>query len=111
MARLSIHQLQIIGDELAIAWSDGKESYFKLEHLRRACPCAACAGEPDGLIGMAKPEVHYNDKSFVLRSCERVGGYALQPYWDDGHQTGLFSYDYLRSLEQPNAGSDTPAVP
>ncbi len=48
--------IQQIGEELAIAWNDGTESYLKLEMLRRACPCAACGGEPDvlraGQMGM-----------------------------------------------------------
>ncbi len=96
--RLAISQLQVIGSELAIAWSDGREQYFELETLRRACPCAACAGEPDGVIAMAKPQVLYNDRSFALRRIDRVGGYAIQPLWEDGHQTGLYSYDFLRAL-------------
>ncbi|MFZ4776576.1 MAG: gamma-butyrobetaine hydroxylase-like domain-containing protein [Terrimicrobiaceae bacterium] len=37
--------IQKIGTELAISWSDGLESYFPLEALRRKCPCAACEGE------------------------------------------------------------------
>ena len=37
--------LQVLGGELAIAWSDGSESYFKLSDLRRLCPCAECGGE------------------------------------------------------------------
>ena len=40
--RLEPANIQQIGDELAIVWNDGEESYFKLELLRRACPCAAC---------------------------------------------------------------------
>ena len=47
--RLEPINIQQIGDELAVAWSDGAESFLKLEMLRRACPCAACGGEPDVL--------------------------------------------------------------
>src|SRR3989454_8949279 len=39
--------LQPIGDELAIKWDDGSESFISLEKLRRACPCAGCKGEAD----------------------------------------------------------------
>ena len=49
--RLEPTNIQQIGDELAIAWNDGTESFIKLETLRRACPCAACGGEPDAEIG------------------------------------------------------------
>ena len=44
-----ITTLQIIGRELAIAWSDGHETYLSLEEVRKACPCAVCNGEPDVL--------------------------------------------------------------
>ena len=47
--RLEPTNIQQIGDELAVAWNDGTESFVKLEMLRRACPCAACGGEPDVL--------------------------------------------------------------
>ena len=44
---IGIQQSSVIGNELAIAWSDGSETYLGLEALRKACPCASCQGEPD----------------------------------------------------------------
>jgi DUF971 family protein len=90
--------IQQIGNELAIHWSDGVESFVKLEMLRRACPCAACGGEPDVLGHMTRPHVSYTDQSFELVGFELVGGYALQPRWTDGHNTGIYSFTYLRRL-------------
>lgn len=90
--------IQLIGSELAIRWNDGTESYLALELLRRACPCAACGGEPDVLGNISRPQVSYNEQSFVLRGWELVGGYAIQPRWEDGHNTGIYSYQYLRRL-------------
>lgn len=87
-----------IGDEVALAWSDGLESYVKHEVLRRACPCANCQGEPDALGRVVKPPVRYDDRSFTLTRFENIGGYAFQFYWADGHSTGLYSYEYLRKL-------------
>lgn len=104
MTRLTPTNVQQIGDELAIVWDDGVESYLPLEKLRRACPCAACGGEPDVLGNILRPEVTYTEESFVLRSCQNVGGYALQPTWSDGHGTGLYTFPYLRRL----AGAVTP---
>ena len=92
--------IQKIGSELAIAWSDGCESYLTLEFLRRHCPCAVCGGEPDVLGQVALPAVTYNERSFDLTSWQTVGGYAIQPRWADGHSTALYSYKYLRRLEQ-----------
>ena len=96
--RLSPANIQIIGDELAIAWNDGRESYLKLEFLRRHCPCAQCGGEPDVLGIVERPTVTYAPASFGLRSFEVVGGYALQPVWNDGHGSGLYTFAYLQKL-------------
>ena len=90
--------IQQIGNELAIQWNDGSESYLDLVLLRRACPCAACGGEPDVLGNILRPEVSYTDASFQLDSFVVVGGYALQPSWHDGHNTGIYSSQYLRRL-------------
>ncbi len=97
-ARLTPTSIQPIGSELAIAWSDGAESYLPLEALRRACPCAACGGEPDVLGHVVRPQVAYTPPSFILSGVAVVGGYALQPAWADGHGTGLYTFPYLRRL-------------
>jgi DUF971 family protein len=96
--RLQPTNLQLIGDELAISWSDGAESFLQVEFLRRACPCAACGGEPDVLGNVVRPHVTYTLESFVLRGWQLVGGYAVQPVWADGHNTGIYAYQYLRRL-------------
>ena len=99
--RLEPKNIQQIGNELAIQWNDGTESFFGLELLRRACPCAACGGEPDVLGNISRPHVSYSDDSFVLTSFNIVGGYAVQPRWRDGHETGIYSFQYLRRLSAP----------
>ena len=96
--RLEPTQIQQIGNELAIRWNDGAESYLTFEFLRRTCPCASCGGEPDVLGHVERPAVSYSEQSFELLSYDLVGGYALQPRWSDGHSTGLYSYQYLRRL-------------
>ena len=96
--RLSLTQVQTIGDELAIAWSDGTESFVRLEDLRRACPCAACGGEPDILGNVDRPDVHYTERSFELVRLGFVGGYAVQPLWGDGHGSGIYSFAFLQRL-------------
>jgi DUF971 family protein len=90
--------IQKIGTELAIAWSDGQETYLPLEALRRACPCASCGGEPDFLGRVARPEVRYARGSFELVGWQIVGGYGWQPRWGDGHSTGIYSFTYLQGL-------------
>jgi DUF971 family protein len=91
--------LQQIGGELAIKWEDGTEQFLALEALRRACPCAGCNGERDIMGQLHKgPEKPLSPRSFQLTRLELVGGYAVQPFWADGHASGLFSFDYLRRL-------------
>ncbi|MEY4386070.1 MAG: hypothetical protein RLY20_1353 [Verrucomicrobiota bacterium] len=97
IARMRAIDVQHIGNELAIKWDDGCESFITLENLRRACPCAACKGEMDVMGNLYKgPDIPLRPESFVLRGLAAVGTYALQPTWGDGHNSGLYSYDYLR---------------
>lgn len=91
--------VQVIGEELAIKWADGSETFLPLETLRRACPCAGCRGEPDvlGHLHRGPPPV-LTPASFRLLRLDRVGNYALQPVWEDGHNVGIYPFDYLRRL-------------
>ena len=88
--------IQPIGRELAIKWDDGREDFISLEKLRRACPCAGCKGETDILGNVYKnPEKPFAPNSFELVKLANVGGYAIQPVWADGHNTGIYSFEYL----------------
>ena len=91
--------IQHIGNELAIRWEDGTESFISLEKLRRCCPCACCQGEVDILGNLHKsPDKPLPPGAFGLVRFVPVGGYAIQPYWADGHSSGLFSFDYLQKI-------------
>lgn len=95
--------LQQIGNELAIKWPGGGESFILLENLRRACPCAGCQGETDIMGNLYKnPAAKLTPAAFQLVRLIRVGGYAIQPVWADGHNTGIFSFEYLRRLAGGN---------
>jgi DUF971 family protein len=106
MARIQFMQpglenMTVIGNELALRWSDQLESYFPLEFLRKRCPCALCAGEKDLLGNVSKGKPQLAPVSFQLKGCAVVGGYGIQPEWTDGHSSGIYSFSYLRSLD-PN---------
>lgn len=91
--------LQPIGNDLAIKWDNGEESYIPLELLRRACPCATCKGEVDVRGKLHKGSApRLMPASFELLRIVNVGGYAVQPFWGDGHSSGLYPFDYLRRL-------------
>ena len=81
--------------ELSINWSDEAETKYNAADLRRACPCAGCINEWTG-EKMLKAENIANDLSFS--SISIVGRYALNFHFSDGHETGIYSFDYLRKL-------------
>jgi len=89
--------LQSIGDEIAIAWSDGAESFLRHDLLRRASPSAETQGERDVFGnqygGQARPTAGVR-----VTGWESVGNYAIRFDFSDGHRTGLFTFDYLRKL-------------
>jgi DUF971 family protein len=91
--------MQVIGNQLAVKWSDDSETFVSLETLRRYCPCAGCKGEVDVMGNLHKgPEMPLTARSFELRRLDSVGGYGIQPIWADGHSTGIFSFDYLKRV-------------
>ena len=94
-------EIERIGGELAIKWDDGLESFIPLATLRRSCPCAGCKGETDILGNVYKnPDKPLAQNAFELIRIGRVGGYALQPVWADGHDSGIYSFEYLRRVAE-----------
>jgi DUF971 family protein len=94
--------IQQIGTELAIRWDNGTESFIPIAKLRAQCPCAGCQGETDVMGHVHKfPSQALSPAAYQLRTIQRVGGYAIQPVWADGHATGLYSFEYLQRLAQP----------
>ena len=98
---LILSHAALIGNELALSFSDGVEVYLPLTDLRRACPCAACQGEPDALGRVLRPKVDHGPKAFDLLKFVPVGGYAIQLFWGDRHSSGIYTYTYLQRLAIP----------
>src|SRR5438128_12339987 len=80
---------------LSITWGDGELCSYKGSELRRACPCAQCVNEWTGQR-VLKPEDISDDLS--IQDIAIVGRYALNFRWSDGHETGIYSFRYLRQL-------------
>ena len=96
-------------DGLRIAWSDGATQSLSGETLRRNCPCATCREERgDGvhsepLVRKTKPSSLRIVEASIKEACLleelwAVGHYAIGMRWSDGHDTGIFTYELLRSL-------------
>lgn len=86
-------------EEILIKWDDGREFIIGAKYLRDRCPCASCAGE-SVLWREYKPSPLQvlTPGKYNLKGAEVVGDYALALTWIDGHNTGLYSFDYLRRI-------------
>ncbi len=76
---------------LRITWDDDHVSDYPLAYLRGWCPCATCQGH-----GNERRYVHA--ANVAVAAIGVVGKYALNVTWGDGHDTGIYSYRYLREL-------------
>ncbi len=76
---------------IRITWEDGHVGEYSEEYLRGYCPCALCQG-------------HGAERRFIvvpgakLIDIHGVGNYAVELRWQDGHGTGIYTFDYLRSI-------------
>jgi DUF971 family protein len=94
------------GAGVDITWSDGHASHYDFAYLREECPCATCNDErikkaelksaapgfaSSAVLPMFKPKPR-------AKAATQVGNYAIQISFTDGHSTGIYSYDHLRSI-------------
>ena len=98
------------GRGVDIEWGDGHPSHYEFAYLRDKCPCATCNEErdkkahaivdgpaPGGLPGMGPALPMFKPKP-TARQAKSVGQYAIQIDFSDGHATGIYSFEYLRSV-------------
>jgi DUF971 family protein len=78
---------------LELSYDDGKRHRLSCEFLRVYSPSAEVRGHGPGqeVLQTGKMEVD-------IVSIEPVGNYAIKPVFSDGHDTGLYSWDYLYEL-------------
>jgi DUF971 family protein len=81
--------------QLLVRWDDGKESRFAPKWLRARCPCAECVEEWSGKRVVGDGQVREDVRP---RGMNQIGRYAMQIEWTDGHNTGIYSWDYLLKL-------------
>ena len=91
-------QIDAIGNEIAIAWSDGSENYYPMERLRAASPSAENTGERDLLGNKIGGTDQKEFPGVTVTGWRVIGGYAIQFDFSDGHNTGLFGFDYLKKV-------------
>ena len=92
------------GAGVDVTWSDGHCSHYEFAYLREQCPCATCNDEREkkrafasagpasaAALPMFKPKAR-------AQKATAVGNYAIQITFTDGHATGIYSYEHLRSI-------------
>jgi len=82
---------------VTIEWRDGHRSQYSLQHLRDHCPCASCAGTHGAAPASPSPFPIFKPAP-RLEAVEQAGNYALRFIWSDGHDTGIYTWDHLRSI-------------
>lgn len=82
---------------LRITWGDGHISSYTAAELRRACPCAQCVNEWTGQR-VLQPESVADE--LTINDLSLVGRYAINFRWSDSHETGIYSFRYLRELDE-----------
>lgn len=97
-------------EKLEILWQDGQRSEYSLTFLRSMCPCASCKMVREGTnphdISPAPKKKSLLTilpgnyaKPLSIVNAQLVGNYALQIDWSDEHGSGIYSFQYLRSLD------------
>lgn len=101
---LQPQSLKSDGDALRITWGDGVEHRLEWKILRKACPCATCRTEADkppapqssdNLLPVLAPQEIIPLRPLSMRP---MGNYAYHIDFSDGHNTGIYTLEYLRML-------------
>ena len=102
-------------EELQIEWSDGHVTKYLVKELRDRCPCATCREKrQEKALDLS------SDLLPVLSAAETmptriqgmrpIGNYAYSIEFSDGHDTGIYTLEFLRSFADPSPGGDDPAL-
>ena len=103
-------------EKLEVVWADGKRSVYPISLLRTMCPCATCKmvreqRDPHDIapqpVEKKKPLLPILPGNYVgaitVNHAELVGNYALKIEWSDGHESGIYSFQYLREIAPPES--------
>ncbi|MFQ6672253.1 MAG: gamma-butyrobetaine hydroxylase-like domain-containing protein [Candidatus Tectimicrobiota bacterium] len=108
---LKIQRLQE-AQTLRIEWADEHVCEMPYAHLRRACPCTLCtSGREEAATGLrvVTGEAPHDEGSLQINDISLVGAYAIILLWNDGHDTGIYPFRFLREL-CPHGGAGLDAA-
>lgn len=93
---MTVLDIRPVGEtEILISWEDGHRSLYRFDYLRLNCPCASCCDEWSGKRLVTLDQIPKNIK---VQDSSWVGRYALRFRWSDGHQTGIYGFEFLRKI-------------
>jgi DUF971 family protein len=87
-------------NSIHLKFENGFESDITLKELRDNCPCATCSGEQILLHKYVPEKQKISNLGYTLDRAEPVGTYAIKLIWRDKHDTGIYSWEYLRKLAE-----------
>jgi len=80
---------------VVVTWDDGHKSRFGLEELRLRCQCARCRGMRQD--GQTVWPAQGAPQPLRVEAARQVGNWGLSIDWNDGHTTGIYTWEVLRS--------------
>ena len=84
---------------IAVTWNDGHGSVYPCGYLRGNCPCASCENLPPDAFEEAPGSLPIlGQEPIRATGASPIGHYAIQFKWSDGHDSGIYSFSYLRQL-------------
>ncbi len=86
---------------LAVEWMDGRRSFYPIAYLRRMSPSAEARQMREELAKNPLTVLPAGSRSgpLVAVDAELVGNYAIKIRFSDGHETGIYSWEYLREID------------
>ena len=88
---------------LTVRWSDGTSSFFPIDYLRRMSPSADARALREEMarnpLTVLPATQAGGDRPLTASGAELVGNYAVRIRFSDGHDTGLYSWEYLRQID------------
>lgn len=88
--------------QIVLDWADGHSTVYSAAELRRQCPCAHCVHE---LTGEALLDPASVPDELTQSDVRLVGNYAIAVQFSDGHNTGIYSFPYLRANDPTDPGT------
>ena len=95
-------------EALTVQWADGRVSVYPIVYLRKMSPSAEAQVlreqmKTNPLTVLPSSAARSGEGPLTVTGAEMVGNYAIRITFSDGHDTGIYSWQYLRQIDPENA--------